>query len=131
MISSKEFGECGSYRGDGQHYLLKNCTRDVQSHLTTYHLSNDKLEEYQLILARTGLFDASENQLRSMYICAKHRENLGRGWKRSKISCQYPGHPVEAGKPKKVQGRRVITYTIAKEIQLIYREIVPLGSRKY
>ena len=96
MLSVEECGECGSCRGDDQCYALKDCKRDIQSHLTTYHLSNDKLEEYELILARAGLFDLKDEQVENMYVCARHRENLGRGWKKSKIACQYPGHPSGA-----------------------------------
>ncbi len=130
MLSVEECGECGSCRGDDQCYALKDCKRDIQSHLTTYHLSNDKLEEYELILARAGLFDLKDEQVENMYVCARHRENLGRGWKKSKTACQYPGHPSGA-KSKKVEGRRATTYNIAKETFTIYRQVVPLGSRKY
>ena len=81
MLSVEEWGECGSCRGDDQCYVLKDCKRDIQSHLTTYYLSNDKLEEYELILARAGLFDLKDEQVENMYVCARHRENLSRGWK--------------------------------------------------
>lgn len=128
----EEYGGCGNYRGDDQCYPLKCCNRDIQSHLTTFHLSNEELEEYELILARAGLFDMKDEQVESMYVCAKHREHLGRGWKKSKTACQYPGHPASgAAKAKKVKGRSVVTLSIAKEIQMMYRQVVPLGSRKY
>ena len=36
---------------------LVDCKDDVTIRLSTYHLSKTRLSEYELILARTGLFD--------------------------------------------------------------------------
>ena len=131
LASIEEYGgTCGCYRGDDQCYPLKDCRRDIQNHLTAHHLSNDALEEYGLILARAGLFDLRHDQVQNMYVCARHRENLGRGWKKSKTSCQYPGH-ASVSKLKKVKGRGVFTFNIAKETFMIYKQVVPLGSRKF
>jgi len=122
-------GQCGSYRDVVDCCSLNDCTKDIQYHLTRYHLSNDNINEFELILARAGQFNLSWDQIDRMWVCPKHRHDLGVGWKTSKTTCQYPSHGD--GKKKKVKGRSTITFSVGMEIQRLYGITVPLGSRKY
>ena len=79
------------------------------------------------IMARAGIQHLSRIQLEGMTICPRHRHLLGRFW-RGPRSCQYPGH---TGKVTSVAGSHVITFQIADEIRLIFKEIAAVGSRKY
>lgn len=122
--------ECGSYQGVESCYVVKECKRDIKNHLLSYHLSGAKeIEEYDLILARAGHFNLTKSQLDQLKICPKHREELGRGWKRSKTSCQHPAH--SARKKTAVKGRAVVTMTICQELHRLYGVNVPPGSRTY
>ena len=126
FLHDRNIGECGSDRGTSAYVSLSGCNDDVSGHLAGCHLSRECLTEYQLILARAGLFNLAEEQLQCMKICPKHRHNLGRFW-RPVRSCQYPVHP---GRPRNIKGNRVINLQTAKEIHTVYDKIVHIGSRK-
>ena len=56
-----------------------------------------------------------------------HRHRLGKFWRESKTTCQYPKH---SGENKQVKGRGTVGFQMAKEI-MTYRECVPVGSRMF
>ena len=77
-------GDCGSVRGvEDCCQLVKDCKRDIQQHLVKYHLSGEKVEQSDFVLARAGKFDLPSSQLQQTQICAKE---LGRGWRKFKTS---------------------------------------------
>ena len=119
---------CGSSREEVEHVLLSECNADISAHLASCHLSKcSEVTEAKLIMARAGIQHLSRIQLEGMTICPRHRHLLGRFW-RGPRSCQYPGH---TGKVTSVTGSHVITFQIADEIRLIFKEIAAVGSRKY
>ena len=119
---------CGSSREEVEHVLLSECNENIPAHLASCHLSKcSEVTEAKLITVRAGIQHLSRIQLEGMTICPRHRHLLGRFW-RGPRSCQYPGH---TGKVTSVTGSHVITFQIADEIRLIFKEIAAVGSRKY
>ena len=71
---------------------LSECKGDIDDQLQTWHLSQlkGKVQEYELILDRSGSpHDLSSDQLEGLWICVKHRDDMGRNW-RPRRTCQYP-----------------------------------------
>ena len=66
-----------------------------------------------------------------MWICPKHRYDLGKGWRKSKTVCQYPKHSGETTRKKKAKGRNSVSIQLAKDIQMLFGVLVPVGSREY
>ena len=60
-----------------------------------------------------------------MRICYNHRHSLGKFWRSTKVTCQYPGN---AGVRKRIQGRDVITLHISQDVQKLFGVIIPVGS---
>ena len=44
-----------------ENVMLTKCKDDIRGHLSSCHLSWENIEEYELILARAGLFDIPES----------------------------------------------------------------------
>ena len=82
--------------------------------------------EKDLILARAGLLELTEEQVKNMTLCPAHRFTLGKYWQAPK-TCQYPRHD---GKKTAVTGTHVINFKLAREIKNIFGEAAPVGSRK-
>lgn len=82
---------CGADRGASNAVNLNECQHDIKVHLSRCHLSKSNVKEYELILLRAGLFQVTEEQIKSMNICPNHRNKLGRFW-RPLRSCQYLGY---------------------------------------
>ena len=95
--------------------------------MVNVHLSRENVSEKDLILARAGLLDLSEEQIKKMTIFPAHRHSLGKYWKPPR-TCQYPGHQ---GKKTAVTGKHVVNFKQAKEIKIMFIEPVPAGSRKF
>ena len=134
FLSVGNSGACGEWRGKSEVVRLLECKDDISIHLRAFHLSRENIEEWQLILARVGLFNLEEEKIKEMWICRRHRYSLGRNWKESKSACQYPVHSSETGqrsKKKAAKGRTRVSPRMARDIQMIYRVLVPVGSRKY
>ena len=131
FFNGKDFSECGKSRGRTELVRLVECQDDTTIHLRTHHLSSDKLSEWQLIVARTGLFNLEKGQTDQMWICPKHRYDLGKGWRKSKTVCQYPKHSGETTRKKKAKGRNSVSIQLAKDIQMLFGVLVPVGSREY
>ena len=122
--TSKYRGTCGDSRGVSEPARLGDCNDSITSHLNSCHLSRESLTEYELILARAGVFDLPLSKVNEMMICPKHRDSLGKYWKQRR-PCQYPTHH---GGKKAVKSRDVVNVTMAKQIIKLHGVIVPIGS---
>ena len=101
----------------------------MSKHLEGCHLGNS-LNEYEVILARAGIFRWQSISLEQVLICPLHRDLYGKYW-RPVSTCQYPSH---TGKAKALQyGRhtRAINLEMATQILDIYGVTVSIGSREY
>ena len=125
-FSSVIGGKCGSSRGYTECVALNNCDGDISSHLANHHLTREKTCERDLILARAGLLELTEEQIKNMMICPAHRFTLGKYWQAPK-TCQYPRHH---GKKTAVTGTHVINFKLAREIKNLFGDATPVGSRK-
>ena len=109
---------------------LSECTGDISDHLRACHLGQLRgtVQEYELIINRSGLpHDLSPDQLEELWICEKHRGNMGKNW-RPRCTCQYPLHN---GRKKQLNTRNAVHLDMSREINTIFAELVPTGSRKY
>ena len=84
-------GKCGSNRGCADFVCLNSCNADISSHLMNHHLSRENVCEMDLILARAGLLELTDDQIKNMTVCPVHRYTLGKYWQAPK-TCQYPKH---------------------------------------
>ena len=130
FMKNKDSSGCGEFRGQKSLISLLECTSDISSHLKRCHLSKEKNSEYHLILIRAGRFHLSEN-MEEMFVCPRHRGNLGAYWKCPTSACQYPDHK---GKQEEVKGDRVFNVQMAKDIskfsELLFQLVVPLLFQK-
>ena len=127
-MESKDSSRCGNFKGITTIKPILECTADISSHLRRCHLSMENISEYQLILIRAGHFRLSENNLEGMFVCPRHRGNLGTYWKSTSCTCQYPDHK---GKHDAVKGDRGFNVQLARDTFDIYGRIIPVGSREY
>ena len=118
---------CGGSRGFTDCVDLNSCDGDISSHLQNYHLSRENVCEKDLIRARAGLLELTEEQVKNMTVCPAYRFSLGKYWQAPK-TCQYPKHH---GKKTGVTGTHVINFKLAREIKNIFGEATPVGSRKF
>ena len=56
FLSLGNSGACGEWRGKREVVRLLECKDDISIHLRAFHPSRENIEEWQLILARVGLF---------------------------------------------------------------------------
>ena len=73
-------GKCGSNRGCVDFVCLNSCNADISSHLMNHHLSRENVCEMDLILARAGLLELTDDQIKNMTVCPVHRYTLGKYW---------------------------------------------------
>ncbi|CAB4006105.1 Hypothetical predicted protein [Paramuricea clavata] len=75
---------------------------------------------------RAGFLYPTEQQFQTMFVCPRHRANLGEYWgNQSRSSAwQYPEH---RGKKKGVKNDRVVSVKIAREVQQMFAVIIPVG----
>ena len=125
--TSKFRGSCGNSRGLSELFRLGDCNDSITSHLNSCHLSRENMTEYELILARAGVFELPLAKVNEMMICPKHRHSLGKYWKQRRL-CQYPMH---RGGRKATKSRNVVSVNMAKEIIKLHGVIVPIGSGLY
>ncbi|KAI8493831.1 hypothetical protein Bbelb_281780 [Branchiostoma belcheri] len=124
-------GKCGANPkalGEGETIIpLTQCTKDISSHLRGLNIPSTTKTEWELILARSGIF--SPSNISDMTICPKHRAILGIGWRRSSDKCSVPvqlsNHSRWRGRPK---GTRGIGFFQSEKIQELSKELVPVGS---
>ena len=81
-------GKCGSNRGCVDFVSLNSCNADISSHLLNHHLSRENVCEMDLILARAGLLEPTDDQIKNMTVCPVHHYTLGKYWQAPK-TCQY------------------------------------------
>ncbi len=90
--------ECGAFRDvvDCSQKLV-NCKDDISHHLQSCHLSKlvGKIQENELILARAGMFYVPTTKQEDMWVCPKHRYNLGRNWR-----------PLKRANSQRIQDKR-------------------------
>ena len=119
--------ECGAFRDVADcSQKLVNCKDDISHHLQSCHLSKlvGKIQENELILARAGMFYVPTTKQEDMWVCPKHRYNLGRNWRPLK-TCQFPTH---SGSKKKHKNKDVVNLEMSKSIQIQFGVTVPVGS---
>ena len=105
-------GKCGSNRGGGADFVcLNSCNADISSHLMNHHLSRENVCEMDLILARAGLLELTDDQIKNMTVFPVLRCTLGKYWQAAK-TCQYPKHH---GKKMAIAGTYVINSKTARE----------------
>ena len=92
---------------------LIDCNDDVQRHLASFRLSKSNLNECDLILARVGTLNVSQQEKEQFLVCPYHRHNFGKFWRPSKVTCQYPLHK---GKSKTIKGTHVVTLPMANDV---------------
>ena len=71
--------------------------------------------------------DLSPDQLEELWICEKHRGNMGKNW-RPRRTFQYPLHN---GWKKQLNTRNAVHLDMSREINTIFVELVPTGSLEY
>ena len=118
---------CGESRGVEEVVILGDCQANIEGHLSSCHLCKAKLKEFELIAARAGFFNPTEEQLQSMTVCRSHRNALGRFWRGAR-SCQYLVH---SGRVSKCSWRDVFNLALAENVYTLYGQLVQIRSRKY
>ena len=90
----------GSLRGLSGLVRLSECNDEVKHHLISCHLFKEVLSENELILARTRLFQLTQEDKKKcgFDIGIIHWGSFGEV---QKITCHYPGH---AGVREHIQG---------------------------
>ena len=128
FMESRDGNDCGDFRGVNALTPLIECRDDISAHLKRFHLSNEDVLEYHLILARAGHFCLRDEKVGEMFVCPKHRGGLGKYWYRTKSVCQHPEHK---GKLEGVKGDRVFNVRLSKDVFDVFGIIIPIGSREY
>lgn len=130
FLKTREFGDCGEFRGIAELVSLDQCRSDLSQHLSRCHLSRERIMEGELILVRSGLFYTTETQRQKMLVSPKHRAYLGQYWEnQTKLSsCKYPGHK---GEHRAVRTDRAITLKVSREVMEVFGVLVPVGAREY
>ena len=130
FLRTREFGDCGEFRGITEFVSLDQCNNDLSQHLSRCHLSQERITEGGLILARSGLFYTTEAQKGEMFVCPKHRAYLGQYWgnQTKSRSCKYPDHK---GERKAARTDREFTLKVSREVMEMFGVLVPVGAREY
>jgi hypothetical protein len=128
FLKERDSNACGVSRGVKEFVFVSDCNDDIRRHLTSFRLSKSNINECDLILARVGVFCASQKEKEQLLVCPYHRYKFGKFWRPSKVTCQYPTHK---GKSKTLKGVDVVTLQMAKDIHAVYGSVIPIGSRKY
>ena len=108
---------------------LSECRSNIDDQLRRWHLSQHigSVQEHELILNRSGLpHDLASKQLERLWICAKHRHDMGKNW-RPRRTCHYPLH---SGRKEELKTRNAVNIVMSREIIAVFGKHVPSGSRK-
>ncbi len=106
---------------------LKECDKDITSHLANIHQSQSGINsERALILSRIGVFGAAQNTTRKQNICQYHRDKLGIKFTPHK-TCQHPGHSTRQGP----ESGRSFPLVMSKEIYNLISELIQVGDGKH
>ena len=108
---------------------LRACGKDISDHKSLWAFSGVETET-ELILARSGVFDAEEKQklYESGTICPHHRSELGLGWRRNYNKCSIPQEISKHDNKRKSD--RGINRFASEQIFLSAGVLVPIGSGK-
>ena len=130
FLRTRELGDCGEFREITEFVSLDQCNNDLSQHLSRCHLSQERITEGGLILARSGLFYTTETQRGEMFVCPKHCAYLGQHWgnQRKSRSCKYPEHK---GERKASRTDRAFTLKVSREVMEMFGVLVPVGAREY
>ena len=89
-----------------------SCNEDMANHLLSCHLAQS-YTEYEILLARAGIFSLKAGTMERMIICPVHRDQYGKYW-RPPSTCQHPHHEGKDKKAlKKSRHLRVINMTMS------------------
>jgi len=129
FLRTREFGDCGEFRGITEFVSLDRCNNDLSQHLSQCHLSQERITEGGLILAGSGLFYMTEAQRGEMFVCREHRVYLGQYWgsQTKSRSCKYPEHK---GERKAARTDRAVTLRVSMEVMEMFGVLVPVGTRE-
>ncbi len=106
---------------------LKECDKDITSHLANIHQSQGGISsEKALILSRVGVFGAAQNTTRKQNICQYHRDKLGVKFIAHR-TCQHPGHNTRQAPEK----GRSFPLSMSKEIYNLTSDLVQFGEGKH
>ncbi|KAL9960337.1 hypothetical protein ACROYT_G033784 [Oculina patagonica] len=127
FMSAKDEIGCGENNGETKLVPLSECKSDITAHLRRCHLTKEDISESELILLRAGYFSKTAQQVENMFVCPRHRANLGKDWRNQtgRTACHYPDHK---GKQKSVKSDRVVTVKIAREVMEVFDVAIPVGS---
>ena len=92
FLKAKDEKNCGDSRGACGIVRMSDCNDEIRNHLISCHLSKETLSENELILAMAGFFNLPREDVARMWICFRYRHTLGKFWRSSKVTCQYPQH---------------------------------------
>ncbi|XP_067038307.1 uncharacterized protein [Acropora muricata] len=122
-FSAVTSGTCGGSRGFTDCVDLNSCDGDISSHLQNHHLSRENVCEKDLILARAGLLELTDEQVKNMTVCPAHRFSLGNYWQAHK-TCQYPKHhgkkATPVGSPICTTCRKKHSENVAQKTEWLY-----------
>lgn len=83
----KESSPCGSFRDSSTILPLLQCNDDMTSHLMSLRTGLKRgrvgkvdIEEWSLILNRSGNFEVESTTYNAMTICPKHRRDFTHDW---------------------------------------------------
>jgi len=92
-------------------------------------LSQERITEGGLILARSGLFYMTEAQIGEMFVCPKHRAYLWQYWRNQTTSrsCKYPEHK---GERKAARTDWAVTLRVSMEVMEMFGVLAPVGTHE-
>ena len=130
FLRTREFGDCREFREITEFASLDQCNNDLSQHLSRCHLSQERITEGGLVLARSGLFYTTETQRVEMFVCPKHRAYLEQYWgnQTKSRSCKYPEHK---GERKAARTDRAFTLKVSRAVMEMFGVLVPVGAREY
>lgn len=107
---------------------ISSLTDDIFQHLKRCQASTrhqTRIPEGLLLLFRSGIFVVSKDVLQ-LNVCRSHRNSLCTHWYKDSRCCMHPLHPPN----HREKPDRGLTCTMAKEIWLHERVVVPVGAGK-
>ena len=93
---------------------LSECRSYIDDQLRRWHLSQHigSVQEHELILNRSGLpHDLASKQLERLWICAKHRHDMGKNWR----PCGTCQHLLHSGRMEELKTKNVVNIGMSSE----------------
>lgn len=130
-----ESSPCGKVKENSTILPLLKCNDDMTSHLMSLGTGLKRgrvgeviIEEWSLILNRSGHIITDSETYSAMTVCPKHRREFTYDWPgRKRNTCSYPTH---SGQLKKLKTIRRVNLEMSREIFVQHHVCVPLGSGK-